>query len=116
MLFILSAAAAVATIQPAQDVAYEELVAGRNQAAIASIEANTDLDTDSPARLINLGVAHARSGNTERARSMFTAVATSRDVVEMETANGEWVTSRDLANRALAMLNAGEFSTKMARR
>ena len=116
MLFILSAAAAAATAHPVQDVAYKELIAGRDQAAIASIQANTELDADSPARLINLGVAHARSGDTELARAMFTEVATSRDVVEMETANGEWVDSRVLAHRALAMLNSGEFGTKMARR
>lgn len=116
MLFILTVAAAAASAQPVQDVAYEELVAGRNQAAIASITANPNLDADNPARLINLGVAYARDGDMERARQMFSAVAESREVVELETVDGAWVDARELASRALAMLDAGEFRTKFASR
>ena len=91
------------------DVAFTELAAGRNEAAIIRIEGNPDLAENDPARLINLGVAHAREGRTEAARAMFRAAVRARDSVQLETATGAWVDSRDLARTALAMLDRGVF-------
>lgn len=91
------------------DVAFEELVGGANSAAIARIEQNTELASDDPARLINLGIAHARQGSEVQAREMFTAAAINADRYQLETAQGDWVDSRVLARRALAMLSRGEF-------
>lgn len=93
----------------AVDVAFTDLAAGRNQAAIVRIEANPDLAENDPARLINLGVAHAREGRTSEARAMFRAAMRARDSVQLETATGAWVDSRDLARTALAMLDQGAF-------
>lgn len=91
------------------DVAYDELMAGRNEAAILRIETNPALDANDPARLINLGIAHAREGRTEEARAMFRAAVRARDSVRLETAGGTWADSRDLARTALAMLEQGAF-------
>lgn len=91
------------------DVAFEELSDGQNTAAIERIEHNADLDQDDPARLINLGIAHARKGSDLEARAMFTAAARNETRYQLETAQGDWIDSRDLARRALAMLDRGEF-------
>ena len=45
------------------DVGYEELVANDNAAARAAIEKCDELAADDPARLINHGIALARTGN-----------------------------------------------------
>ncbi len=106
----VSQQADASTIKPV-DVAFEELSEGNNSAAIKRIEQNKELENDDPARLINLGVAHARQGKDMQARAMFTAAARLQDRYQMETAKGDWVDSRVLARRALAMLDRGEFRT-----
>lgn len=111
-MFILAGAAALMLAQGgvAMDVASDELIAQRNEAAIVRIEANDRLDRDDPARLINLGIAHAREGRVREARRMFREVAGSDTALRLELAGGEWIDSRDLARRALRMLDHGEFS------
>ncbi|MCB2089519.1 MAG: hypothetical protein KDD98_11940 [Sphingomonadaceae bacterium] len=94
------------------DVGYEELRDGRNVAAIATIELNDALEADDPARLINLGIAYARQGEGERARSLFEAAARSDNRVQLETAGGEWRDSRYLARKALTMLDRGDFGER----
>lgn len=101
-------AATIAALPPTADVGYPELVAGRDDAAITVI--NSQSATDDPAKLINLGVAYARMGDLPRARAMFRAAHTAPERVDLETASGEWVYSRVLARRALAMLDSGAFS------
>jgi hypothetical protein len=109
---ILAGAAVLMLAQSgaAMDVASEELMAERNEVAIERIEANDRLDRDDPARLINLGIAHAREGRVQEARQMFREVAGSDAAMRLELAGGEWVDSRDLARRALRMLDRGEFA------
>ncbi|MXO75846.1 tetratricopeptide repeat protein [Altererythrobacter aerius] len=92
------------------DVAYRELLAGDNRAAVERIEANAALDEGDPARLINLGVAYARQGDTERARTMFERAAAADARADLETATGEWADSRNLALRALASINRGTLA------
>ena len=92
------------------DVAYEELSAERNAAAIAQIESNASLDSADPARLINLGIAYARQGRAEEARALIERAAIEAERLNLETATGEWVDSRALARRALAKLERGEFT------
>lgn len=94
----------------AVDVAFHDLAVGRNEAAIERIEANPALASDDPARLINLGIAHAREGRVDEARTMFRAAVRARESVQLETATGDWVDSRDLARTALALLDAGGFA------
>lgn len=109
---ILTGAAAILLAQSGamMDVAAHELMAQHNEAAIERIETNDRLDRDDPARLINLGIAHAREGRIGEARRMFREVAGSDAAVRLELAGGEWIDSRDLARRALRMLERGEFS------
>ena len=92
---------------------HDELMAGRHTAAIEEIMANETLEAEDPARLINLGIAHARDGDTAAARQMFEKVLTDRERVQLETSSGTWVDSRQLAARAIAMLERGEFRTDL---
>ena len=103
-------AAALASHPAAGDVAYDELVAGQNDAAIVVI-GEAAIRTDDPARLINLGIAHARIGDRQKARALFARAYYSREWVELQTATGTWVDSRILARQALAMLNGGAFGS-----
>ncbi len=94
-------------------VGYEALVAGDNVRAIAEIEGNRALAQDDPARLINLGIAHARLGDTARAQDLFNAAVASNDQMELETATGDWIYSRAIARMALRLLDQGDL--RMAR-
>lgn len=96
------------------DIGYEELVAGEDRAAIAAIEDCETLAETDPARLINHGVALARVGEYDAARARFEAAAKSEDRYRLETAAGDWVDSRVLARRGLAMLERGEFDRYVA--
>ena len=102
-------AAALAAQTPSAGVGYEQLIAGQNEAAI-SVIGERGAATRDPARLINLGIAHARNGDVEEARRMFARAFYSRDWVELETAKGQWIDSRTLARRALTMLDHSEFA------
>lgn len=92
-------------------VGYEALMAGDNERAIAEIEGNRSLAKDDPARLINLGIAHANSGDEQRARKMFDAAVMSADQMELETSTGDWIYSRAIARTALRMLDDGSLRT-----
>lgn len=100
------------------EVAYEELATGQNSAAIARIERTSSADSEDPARLINLAIAHAREGRVEAARALFMDAARLDTRYRLETADGQWMDSRDLARRGLAMLDRGEITlgTQMASR
>lgn len=112
MAFITAAAMLLMAQAPAAaDVASDELLAQKNQAAIERIEANDRLDDDDPARLINLGIAHAREGREDEARDMFRAVVRSESAVRLELAGGGWVDSDELARRALHLLDSGAFAS-----
>jgi len=87
-----------------RDVAYEEIAAGRADAAIQAIEARLKADPDDPALLINLGAAYARKGDTARAEAAFQAAVHSDTRYELELADGTWADSRHAAQRALASL------------
>lgn len=102
---MMAQAPAMASAHVAQDA----LLEGRNHAAIEQIESNSELDADDPARLLNLGVARARTGDYEGARTLFEAVIAKKERIELETAEGDWVDSRRLARKAISMLDRGEF-------
>jgi len=87
-----------------RDVAYEDIAAGRADAAIQAIEARLKADPDDPALLINLGAAYARKGDTARAEAAFQAAVNSDTRYELELADGTWADSRHAAQRALASL------------
>ena len=87
------------------DVAYGDLSAGKAQEAIEQIEANDALETNDPARLINLGTAYASMGNIEKARTLYQAAAKNSEEVILETADGRWLSSRRIARQALSQLD-----------
>ncbi len=113
---LVMAAAAISMLQApvapeeTANVGFEELASERNAAAIRTLEADTPVDARDPARLINLGIAYAREGRFAEARAAFGAVLDHDDRMSLETANGDWVDSRRLAKRALAMLADGSFA------
>ncbi|GAA3802084.1 hypothetical protein GCM10022600_25320 [Qipengyuania pelagi] len=89
----------------------QELVEGRDAAAIRAIGADADQAAKDPALLINLAIAHARRGDDARARDLFEAAMMHDDRAELETADGKWVDSRALARKGLAMLDRGAFAS-----
>lgn len=113
MAFGIALAAAFAmqmqAATPVTDVAFDELAAQQNRAAIEKLEADPASQAEDPAKLINLGIAYAREGQPDRARALFEQAAKSDNRLQLETATGEWVDSRWLAARAIALLDAGEF-------
>lgn len=97
------------------DVAYEELMAGRSEAAIAQIEAAQGEAAEHPAALINLGVAYARRGDAAQARRLFQRAAAASERYQLETSGGTWIDSKALARRALAALDQGAFAAGATR-
>jgi Flp pilus assembly protein TadD len=90
------------------DVAYEELVTGQAEKAIAVIRANPQIESDDPAALINLGTAHARLGRTLEAREFYRAAIASANRYDLQLADGRWMDSRYAARLALSMHAQGE--------
>lgn len=91
------------------DIGYDELVAGNDRAALEAIENCKNLPADDPARQINLAIALARLGDYNEARNSFDAAARNIERFELQTSSGEWVDSKVIARRGLAMLDKGEF-------
>ena len=87
-----------------RDVAYEELTANQNEAAINVIQAELDTRPNDPALLINLGSAYLRLGRMAEAQSAFQAAADSKTRYDLELADGRWVDSRRAARLAQAGL------------
>lgn len=96
-------------------VAYAELKAGDNRAAVAKLAGETTLDARDPSRLINLGTAYARLGRTADASTAYSAAIDSPIRYDLELANGRYVDSRWAARTALANLNEGRPLLALAR-
>lgn len=96
------------------EIGYEQLATGDNQAAIEEIESGKVLAEDDPARLINHAVALARAGEYDAARDKLEFTARYAERLELETATGDWVDSRVLARRGLALLDEGKFERYVA--
>ena len=88
------------------DVAYEELSQNRNEAAIARIMRNRELDAGDPAAMINMGTAHARMGRESEARECFVRAIASRERYDLELADGSWMDSRQAARKANKLLRS----------
>lgn len=87
------------------DVAYEDLAAGRSEAAVNKLEAAGASRSGDPATLINLGTAYAAVGRTDQAIAAYRAAADG-DRYQLELADGSWVDSRVAARTALSRLLA----------
>ncbi len=83
-------------------LAYDALMAGDNQAAVARLESSKLKD---PAVMINLGQAYARTGRTGDAAKMFTAAMNSNRSFDLVLADGQVINSRKAAAIALDDLN-----------
>ena len=94
------------------DAAYEQLVAGENEQAIAHLEAALEETPDDPAVLINLGTAYSRAGDLEKARAAFRAAVESESRYRVELADGSWEDSRTIARLALSSLERTAFAAK----
>lgn len=88
-------------------VAFAELQAGENAAAVEKLTDESRVDTRDPSRLINLGTAYARLGRTADARTAYQAAADSPIRYDLELANGRTMDSRWAARAALANLSEG---------
>ena len=102
---LLAAGATLAPQAQTANMDTSEPVAVSDEIEVAAV-----LDSGDPVQLLNRGVDHARQGETEQARAMFTRVADNRMRYQMETAQGGWEDSRNLARKALGMLDRGEFT------
>jgi hypothetical protein len=90
-------------------LASDTLSDGDTARAIQMLRAELRDNPTDPAIMINLGIAQAQAGDEVRARELFRAAMASREVLELETADGRTTDSRRLARNALAMLERGEF-------
>lgn len=95
-------------------VAYEELKAGQNQAAVDKLTHST-IERDDPSRLINLGTAYARLGQKADAQTAYAAAIASPIRYDVELAGGTYMDSRWAARTALANLNQGKPLLALAR-
>jgi tetratricopeptide (TPR) repeat protein len=93
---------------PRVDVAYEELMAGRNRQAIERIRASGLDRQGDPAALINLGTAHARLGDRREAMDCYRTAIVSQERYDLELADGRWMDSRRAARLAVASLDRGQ--------
>lgn len=89
------------------DVGYEDLRAGRAEAAIRRIQSNHLVPADDPSALINLGAAHARIGKIAEARSFYLAAIASRERYDVQLADGRWIDSRRAARTAIKLQQRG---------
>ncbi len=96
-------------------VAYAELRAGENHAAVAKLTGETTLNARDPSRLINLGTAYARLGRTSDAAAAYDAALASPIRYDVELADGRYVDSRWAARTARANLTAGRPLLALAR-
>ncbi len=91
------------------NLAVAPLQARRNQEAVTLLEKSRKADPDDPAVLINLGIAYAQMGEDQRAHALFTEALSKRTEYDLAIAEGRVTDSRQLARRALRMLERGEF-------
>ena len=99
----------VSAPESACDIGYDQLMAGDDQGALDAIESCKARPASDPALQINHAVALARIGEYDAARERFHAAARNGDRFDLETASGDWVDSRVLARRGLALLDDGAF-------
>jgi Flp pilus assembly protein TadD len=121
-LSLLAAAAlsALPIAAPAQTV---ESGYPRGSLAVAAIERgdltraetllqDTRISRSDPARLINLGEVYRRTGRTAEALAAWRQALASDRHAEVETVDGRWVTTRQLAREALARYDTAALGTR----
>jgi Flp pilus assembly protein TadD len=108
MVFAASGASAEA---PAAEIGYERgalgfeaLMANDNETALRQIQSAKSVPHNDPARLINLGRAHARLGNVTQAQQAFEAAANCREHFDIVLSSGKVMNSRKAAMLSLQSL------------
>lgn len=94
-----------ADLLPVQ-VAYTDLANGQTDVALAKLQQHDGLAANDPSRLINLGAAYARLGQTERAAQAYRAAMRSDIQYEVQLANGRYMDSREAAAAGLKRLTS----------
>jgi Flp pilus assembly protein TadD len=84
---------------------FEALMANDNEAALRQLlSERSSVSRNDPARLINLGRAYARLGDTARARQSFEAAANCKEDFDLVLSDGTVMNSRKVASLALKQL------------
>ena len=83
---------------------FEALMANDNQTALRQIQSAKSVPHNDPARLINLGRAHARLGNVTQAQQAFEAAANCKEHFDIVLSNGKIMNSRKAAVLSLQSL------------
>lgn len=91
------------------DLAVAPLMGRRSEEAIAVLEQSRSNDPEDPAVLINLGIAYAQLGREDEARALFSKAQGKRIAHDLATSDGRVTDSRQVARRAIRMLDQGEF-------
>jgi uncharacterized protein HemY len=85
---------------PNGSIGYEALMRGENERAVSQILASVELSKNDPAKLLNLGRAYARMGQTEKAAEYFKAAMQARESVDLVLADGRVMNSKVAAREA----------------
>lgn len=88
---------------PKGALGFNALVEADYSTAESQLRAKNRVARNDPARLINLGVVLARTGRSDQAARLFER-AMEAEEVELILANGEQLSSREVARRAMRAL------------
>lgn len=93
------------------DAGYSELAAGQNELAIARLEELRRDGEANPAVLVNLAAAYERAGRFDLAREIYAEVGEAEEL-ELQTGEGAWRSSHEIAELGLARLERANFAAK----
>lgn len=89
---------------PKGSIGYEALMRGDNERAVSQIMTSEQVSKHDPAKLLNLGRAYARMGQTEQAAGYFKAAMQARESVDLVLSDGRVMNSKVAARKAYANL------------
>lgn len=106
-MMVIGAVAVCAMAVPAMAkdrLGYTSIAAGSLSEAETTLNAERAIFPERPELMLNLAAIYARTDRTAQARSLYDGVL-SRDAVALELANGNSLSSHDVALRGLSLLN-----------
>ena len=89
---------------PKGSIGYEALMRGDNERAVSQILTSAQVSKHDRAKLLNLGQAYARMGQTDKAAEYFKAAMQARESVDLVLADGRVMNSKVAAREAFANL------------
>lgn len=92
---------------PKGSLAYYALMSANYGLAEKQLRADVRVHRNDPAKLINYGLALAKTGHLDAARKAFNQVL-SEDEIELIMADGSTVASHEVARRGLRMIRSGQ--------